>query len=277
MPHVAKFSDDLGPMGLVVIGAHVQQGTPDEIRSTARSRGAGFTILKGASVKDGGDFDGIPHTMLFDHTGKCVYRGHPTQIDKVLKETVGKALAAKFEGEPTKAVAPLLENLKKGQSPAGVLQKAISASKSTDKPTADQAKQLVEKMTETAGAVLSEAEALKADDPLAALSKLTKLSTDFKGTPTGTKAGELVAELKKDKAVQAELKARPTLEKIKTVDTALTAALNGKEPNEAFQTQQAGVLKQLKSAIAGMKKSYPDAKSTQEAVAIGEKYGIKLN
>src|SRR4029077_3150828 len=65
MPHIAKLNDELGGMGLIVIGAHAQGGTAEKVKAVALSRGANFTILANANVKDGTDFNGIPHTMVF--------------------------------------------------------------------------------------------------------------------------------------------------------------------------------------------------------------------
>src|SRR5262249_32050209 len=150
------------------------------------------------------------------------------------------------------------------------LQKALALSKSGEKDTSDQARQLVSAMTALADKQLEFITALKEDDPVLALPRLTKLSTDFKGTPPGTKAGEMLTELKKDKTVVAELKARPVLDKIKAVDDALLTALKDADPKSPeFQKSQAAVLKQLQTAIKDMKKKYPDAKATASAVEIG--------
>ena len=277
MPHIAKLNDDLGGAGLIVIGAHAQTGTPEKVKAVALSHGANFTIVANGRVKDGNDFNGIPHTMVFDHTGKCVYRGHPNDAYAKVKVAVGQALAAKVEGPPTKAMTPLVEGLKKGTAPSVALQKALALSKTGDKDSVEQAKQLVSAMTATAEKQLEFVTALKADDPVLALPRLSKLSADFKGTPPGAKAGEMLAELKKDKNVMAELRCRPVLDKIKIVDDSLLAALKDADPKAPeFQKAQAGVLKQMQTAIRDMKKKYPDAKATASAIEIGEKYGLNL-
>lgn len=74
MPLLEELHRTLGPQGLVVVGAHAQGVTPDEIRAKVAELGVTFTIVDSASVEGGMDFEGIPHCMLFDHTGSCVYR-----------------------------------------------------------------------------------------------------------------------------------------------------------------------------------------------------------
>src|SRR5262249_44812883 len=148
LPHVVQLNAELGSFGLVVIGAHAQNATAEKVKATATSRGVNFTVMEGTSVQGANDSKGIPHAIVFDHTGKCIYRGHPDGAATFVHQALGKALAAKFEGTPAKSINGLLENLKKGQAPAGILQKAISLSKGSDKESADQAKQLVSKMSE---------------------------------------------------------------------------------------------------------------------------------
>ncbi|MFM8414449.1 MAG: TlpA disulfide reductase family protein, partial [Planctomycetota bacterium] len=75
MPLLEELHKTLGPQGLVVIGAHAQGGTAEELKRKVAQLRVSFTILDGAQVEGGADFQGIPHCMLFDHTGKCVYRG----------------------------------------------------------------------------------------------------------------------------------------------------------------------------------------------------------
>jgi len=277
LPHVAQLSEQYGSFGLVVIGAHAQEGTPEQIRERAKSRGVSFAVVEHARVKDVKDIDGIPHCIIFDHIGKCVYRGSPEDIDARIREALANWLSADMEGTPSKPVTTVIENLKKGQPPAQFVQKAVSLSHSAEKDTAKQAKALLAKLTDAAGKELKEAESLRSEDPLMILSRLTHLSTDFKGTPAGTRANELLAELKKDKVVIAELKARPMLEKIRTVDASLQAILKDGDPKGSeFLKSQAAVLKQLQSAIKQLKKSAPDAPSLKDALEIGEKYGLNV-
>jgi thiol-disulfide isomerase/thioredoxin len=277
LPHVAQLSEQYGPFGLVVIGAHAQEGTPEQIRERAKSRGVSFAVVEHARVKDVNDMNGIPHCILFDHTGKCLYRGSPEEIDGKIRDALANWLSADLEGTPNKAVNSLIESLKKGQLPAQIVQKTVSLSRSAEKDTAKQAKSMLAKLTDAAGKELKGAESLRAEEPLMILSRLTHLSIDFKGTPPGTKANELLTELKKDKVVIAELKVRPMLEKIRAVDAELQAILKDGDPKGAeFQKSQAAVLKQLQGAIKQLKKSAPDAPSLKDAVEVGEKYGLNV-
>lgn len=278
LPNLARWNQELSDFGLVTIGAHAQKGTSEEIQVKARSLGVNFAVVASASVREGNDFSGIPHTMLFDHTGKCLYRGSPGSVEGLLRAAVGKAIVEGTEKVTfTKAMAPLVEALKKGQSPRLVLQKVIPLQKSPDAATADEAKLLTRQLTKGGQRQVEEAESLMKSDVLTAYDQLQRLPLVFKGTAVETKANALLAELKKDKGVMAEVKARPSLDKVKKLDAQLSARAAAVDPKGAdFQKAFAPVLKQLQTTLQQMKSSWPEAKATQEAVAIGEKYGIRL-
>ena len=232
MPHLVKWNYEMKDYGLVVVGLHVSQGSPEQIDSKARSLGVNFTIVSGGRVKDG-DFKGIPHCMLFDHTGKCLYRGDPTAVETKLRSAVGAAIVAGMESPPTsKGVTPLADSLKKGQSPMVILPKAVALLKSTDSQTAEEAKQLVGKLTDVGQKKVDQAESVMKDDPVAAFLQLEPVPSSFKGTPVGTKATSLLAELKKDKKVASEMKARPSLAGIKKIDAQLSPLAQKVPPSD---------------------------------------------
>jgi hypothetical protein len=276
MPHLVRWNEELGDFGLVVIGPHVQKATPEEITAKARSLRVNFAVVNGGRVEGGTDFNGIPHCMLFDHTGKCLFRGSPTSVESLVRAAVGRSLVAGLEKPPlTRAVASLVESLRKGQSPAAVLAKAVSLQRSPDQTAAEEAKDLVARLTETGRQRVEQAEALRKDDPLAAYGKLERVPTAFKGSPVAAKASTLLAELKKDKALTAELKARPSLATLQQLDAQLSARAGKADPKDpAFQRVHAGTLRQMKTTLQQMKKSWPDAKATAEATAIADKYGV---
>jgi hypothetical protein len=264
----------------VVIGSHVQEGGKEQVQAKATSLGVNYSISIQTHVKDGNDFNGIPHCMLFDHTGKCIYRGSPSEVEKDLVAAVGKALGDGID-KPGTSIAPLLEALAKGQqTPANVLQRAVPLLKSPNAQTAQGAAKLVENLTAGARKKVEDADTLKSTDPLEAFGMVEKIPVTFKGTAVATKAADLLTELKKDKAVQAELKARPSLDAVRKLDAALTQTAEQarvtdlKDPK--FLKATAPTIDQLKRALQQMNKSYPDAKATQQASVIGEKYGVTV-
>ena len=45
--HMAKLQDELADFGLVIVAAHRQKATPDEVRATARTHGINYTVTSG--------------------------------------------------------------------------------------------------------------------------------------------------------------------------------------------------------------------------------------
>jgi len=277
MPHLVKWNDELKDFGLVVVGPHVQGGSADAIEAKARSLGVNFTVTNGGSVK-GITLSGIPDCVVFDHSGACIFRGNPLDAEKHIRPAVGKALLAALNKTTlSKGITPIADALKKGQAPISLLPKAVALQKSTDATTAEEAKLLVAKMTEPGQKRVDEAESIKKDDPLSAYLALEPVPAAYKGTPVATKASALLTELRKEKPVSAELKARPSLDRVKKLEEQLKP-LASKYPTSdpSFKKLAAAQLKQLQSSVQLMKKSYPDARATQQAVAIADKYGVTI-
>jgi hypothetical protein len=273
---VVKLNKELSHFGLVVIGAHAQKGTTEEIQATARSRGINFAVVSSASVKDGQDFNGIPHCMVFDQTGKCVYRGSPDGAEAAARKAVGKALVDDLgKTSFSRTITPLVDGLKKGQPPESILKKAVPLQRGGDTTAVAEAKQLVATLTKAGQKQIEEAEALKKEDPYAAYVKVQPVATALKGTPVETKANALLAELRKTKAVAAEISAQPSLDKVKKWDAQLSPQAAKADPKGVqFQRAFSSVLRQMQTTLQQMKRSWPDAKATQEALEIGDKYGV---
>jgi thiol-disulfide isomerase/thioredoxin len=274
MPGTAALNAELADFGLVVLGSHVQSAPAEQVKAVAASRGANFSITDNTRVDGGNDFQGIPHVMVFDHTGACVYRGDPRTAEIKARLAVGEMLVANAGREKFAApVAAIAAELKKGQSPALLLPRVVAAQTGTKESAAD-AKALLASMTAQGQAKFDRAKEQADAQPVEAFLLVEKLPAAYKGTPLAKDAGALVAKLKKDKAVTAELAARPALEAVRKVDAQLAARPGSNLPSAAdFQKMNADLLKQLKAKVALMKKTWPDAKATGEAVAIAEKFG----
>jgi hypothetical protein len=280
MPHLVRWFDELGDYGLVILGSHVQAGSKDEVRAKAASLGVNFTIANQARVKDGNDFSGIPHCILFDATGKCVYRGHPDKVEKDLRATLARSFAEGID-KPHKPIAAYLDTFANGQPPAQILPKVLPLLKSNNAQTAEEAKKLVNNLCGAASKRVETARAMKADDPVAAYGLVEKVPASFRGAPVAARASELLAELKKDMSVQRELKARPSLDAIRKLDHRLVqSAANAGVADLAdskFLKANAVLVNQLKRAVLQMHKSFGETKAAEQASVIGQKYGIAAN
>jgi thiol-disulfide isomerase/thioredoxin len=207
MPKLEELHRGLGPQGLVVIGAHAQDGTPDEVRAAAVDRGATFAIVEHATVEGGMDFDGIPHCMLFDHTGKCVYRGSPFEVHDAAVAVVKAAPGAVLQGRTLEKLTAFNELVRNERQFGVALKKAkgLTASKNAD--MAAEAEFVVERLEAWGKEMLDEADARKANDPLVAVETLQRCALAFKGSEIGIDADKLLKQWKKDAEFRAAVKA----------------------------------------------------------------------
>ena len=255
MPKLEELHRGLGPQGLVVIGAHAQDGTPDEIRAAAVDRGATFAIVEQATVEGGMDFDGIPHCMLFDHTGKCVYRGSPFDAQAAVIAAVKAAPGAILEGR-TLVKLPELNLLLRDEGQFAVaLKKARGSSKNKDAETAAEAAFVVEKLEARGRALLDEAASAKEADPVRAAELVQRCAMIFKGTEFGTEAAKLNGEWKKDKPFQAAVRAGQQLVKLERMRAAVIEQLGGQPTDPLTRDMAAAIPTALKAQVRSLAQS----------------------
>lgn len=275
MPHLVRWHDELSDFGLVIIAPHLQQATREQLRAKSQALGMRFSVTEAGRLP-GREIKGIPAVVLFDHTGAVIYDERPDGVEGKLRAAVGAALVEAADiGTPEKVLTPVVDSLRKGQPPLSSVGKLQNFARGGDAAAAAQAKKLMDAILANARKRLDAAGELSKDEPLVAYESVQRIAANFKATPLGPKAAEMATKLKADKAVQAELRAKPTLEQIKKID-ALIAAKAGKfepdspEVKKAFAAQ----LKQMANALQQLKKSYPDAHATKEAEEIAAKYEI---
>ena len=232
MPGLETLHKQFGPQGLVVIGAHAQGGSPDEVRKTVAELGLTFPIVDNATVDNGMDFEGIPHCMVFDHTGKCVYRGSPGGAHDVIVAAVHAAPAGILAGRDLVKFAGLAATLKDEATWGTALKQVRMQLASKDEATAAEARFVVERMQSRGRDMLARARELAAKDPVDAVAIVQRCVVVFKGDDVGKDALALSAEWKKDKAFQATLKAGQQLERLDVI-RAQAEALPGGVPMQA--------------------------------------------
>lgn len=270
LPETAALHADLVPFGLVVVGAHTHKAPPEYVKAVARARGANFPLTEQTAIA-GHDVPELPHAVVFDHTGACIFRGTPRDAEVKARRAVGEALVANarrdtFGPQLTGAVA----ELKRGQSPHLVLPKVL---KQLDGPAAEDAKALLKSLTAVGQRAYDRANERAAADPVGAFRLAESLPAAYKGTPLAAAAAALVARLKTDTAVAVELAARPTLATVRQLGTRLALELGTGKPADAeFQKANAELLGQLREAVARMRKDWPTARVTAEAEAIAGRF-----
>ena len=198
----------------------------------------------------------------------------PGDVDPLLRKAVGAAWWRGRTGKWSPSLDGIVKDLKAGKPPAAILPRVAALRNSTGEAGED-AKALLASMTAAGRKKLDEANDKKASEPLEAFLLIEKVPAAYKGSPLATEVNELLSKLKADKAVRAELAARPALEVVK--NSTYSLGLGADDPKKPeWQKAHKEPLTQLKNKVQAMKKAWPDARSTQDAVAIADRYGVEL-
>jgi len=93
MPEVEKMSRRYKDK-LVVIGAHSQQGTDDEIKAVAKEKRVSYGITDG--VRSPVNFNGLPYGFVFDANGALIFAGRPSdrEFEKAIRKAVQSVSAS---------------------------------------------------------------------------------------------------------------------------------------------------------------------------------------
>jgi len=272
-----QWHDELGDFGMAVLGFSIQEGAEKVVQEAMLSQNVSFPFFGRAILPGMVGTIQLPHGVLFDHKGKCIFRGSPFSAEIPMREAVGKAvLESTGTLEYADQLLPAVKLLQQGKPPVDALRK-LAVLKPKDADAQAQARALDDKLREPARKRLADAELLAADEPLTAYLRLEPVPLRFKGTAEAQKAGQFLAQLKTKKAVARELKARPTLSAVRKLDRLLGAKQGSSEPtSSAFQRANAATLEQLRAYLQTMTRSYPETPATMTAVRIGEKYGVMV-
>lgn len=277
MPHLNKLYDELRDFGLVLIAPHSQEGSTHQVKSKVAAFSMAFSVYQNGMVQEENQFKFIPHTILFDHQGKCLFRGRPGEVEAKLRIAVGRALVTRTglkQFSPT--ITPFAEALLAGQSPYLVLAKLLPLQRGTDRTASEQARLLVDKMTADAQKLVEKAKNDWQSAPMESFDEMNRVAVYFKGTNVGTQAGQVLSKIKNEKTVQTELKARPYLAQVKQIDALLCNEIKGDVlPTAAeFRIAYGPQMLQMKNLITTMKKTWPTAKATEQAIEIASYYSI---
>ena len=266
---------DMRDFGLITVGEETGDMPAEELKKIARLRDVSFPIVSDVEFPDPERFR-LPHSVVFDHTGKCIFRGAPLDAEMYARIAIGKGLLAKAGKEPAAAGSrPVVELLETGSPMPQVFTKLSEQLRKATGDGADELKRIQTVLTETGKKALDDATARSKEDPAAAYFDAEKVRGAYKNTPLEKPANDLMLKLRGTPKVESEMRARPSLEAIKKLDTQLSGrdqSFNPKSP--VFREENAALLKQLSDAIEKMRKAYPNMRATEDAVKIAERWGV---
>ncbi len=267
---------ELKDFGLIVVGGYQSDAPAEAVKAIAASRAIEFPLCPEARIGQTESFR-LPHAVLYDQEGKNVFRGDPLDGEVYARAAVNKGILTKTGKESwAKGVKPAVDLLEQGAGIPAVLAKlnAVSETLSAD-AKADWAL-LRDTLIEGAKKQVAAAEAMMKDDPVSAWLALERVAAGYKSTPAAKAANDLIVKARSNPKVALEVRARVALDPIKKIDTQLSGKELSFDPRQPeFRGNNAALLKQLGDGVEKLKKQFPDARATAEAVKMAEYWLVK--
>jgi hypothetical protein len=283
LTQLQNWEKELGPLGLLAVAVHQSgvkmpdaTGAPFDLKKTVQARGITIPVNDGKWYFDSvvKDFKSFPMCAVYSHDGRGIFLGSPFEAEALVRGAVGQAVTEDLDDAP-KQVAAIVEALREGKTPVSQFGKLTSLSKSKDEEIAKPAGTLLARLTEPGTKILEETEAKLKDAPYDSYVTLERLIAAYKETPVAFKAATYVYQLRSNKEVANELRAKPNLEKIQKMESELTARLGPYSPaNRRFRQENAMLLRQLDLAIRQMQQANPGTRAAEQALRIGERFGV---
>lgn len=280
LAQLSKFDlwqSELRDFGLITVGAETDNAPAEIVSQITRQRNISYPITSDVNF---GPTDGfrLPHALLFDHSGKCVFRGAPLDMEAHIRVAVGKALLAKLEKTAfEKPAQPVVELLENGAPIAQVISKLDQQTRATKKENTAELAALEEVLTERARKVFDAAVEKAKTDPIGAFFDTESMPTVYRGTSLEKPAFAFVNKLKGNPKVEWELRARGSLLAIKKIDTQLSGKDLAFNPRSLdFKENNSILLKQLADSVEKVRKGFPNTRAAEDAVKLAERWDVKL-
>ena len=279
MPKLEQLHKELGPMGLMVVGVHAQGGPAEAIEQSVQKLGVTFPIVENANLSKGSDFSGIPHCMLFDHEGKCLFRGSPFDVEAALRQAVINAPPMILAGRKLEKLTAFNEQLRNESAFASALRKAQSLTDSKDAKTAEEATYVVTQLTAYGEKLFTMARDGSTDDPVGAVNVMKRVATIYRGHEIGTEAADLQKAWKKDSEFQSALKASEQLIQLQAAYETVLAATGSKVEtlsNDTADSLPAPVKRKMSSMVRSIVKTAPFSKAAERAKEIASQLKLEV-
>jgi thiol-disulfide isomerase/thioredoxin len=271
IPHISDLQEKYGRDQLVIIASQCQPADEAKARSVFKNNSGSDLI----SVINRGGIDvnwvgengakgngGLPNCYLFNHEGKLIFHGKPTEIDKLLEDAVKQNpgfLVAGRKFEKTQKQAAVIGALKTNLSSSLKSLRGLAAG---DNAVAkEEAEYLLNKVSDYSKQTMEKIVKARTEKPLEASQLVTRMENLLKGDELGNSFVDLAKELKKDKVFQAELAAGAQLEVV-----IAQAAKAGLGPDSAKENKP--VASQIADALKNLVKKFPNTKAANEATKL---------
>ena len=278
MPGLACFEKKHRNEPFALIAVHRQQDTDEAIVELCKNSGVEFTVLQGGDYPNH-PFRGIPHTFVFDCTGKQICEGSPAEAEEAAEKAL-KTTPSLYLGETVYTkLKPLADQIQK-KAGLGAITSTLrkKAAESADETEKSEAQALLAVLENYAKTKTESAASLRGTDPEKDIEILKTLAKEFAGDTLGNEAKAAADKEAADpevkrimtglKEIAAQQKALEALAPCKACKMA--GARHAKTGCEACKTLNKSGIDAIRKAIEGIAKKYegtPVADKAKELAA----------
>ncbi len=272
--HLTDLQAKYGRDNFIVVANHCQGGSADKTRAVWRGKATNDLV----SVVDNGDLPGsnvtgIPRCFLFDHEGKLVYDGGPSQVDAALEKAMQDSPGQLVAGRTYKKMVKEAATLGAQKTPLAATLKALrKAADGDDAVAKEEADFLLGRVGEWQGEQLEKIGAARSEDPGRCQTQVTKMAALLKGDELGEPFATLQDELKKDKAFQTELKAAAALAAIRA--DADKCKLSKDPASAKSQKSNQAMIAGIAANLKGLQKKFADTAAARQAAELSQEWGL---
>ena len=295
IPHTTELAKKYGHDKLVIIANQVWSASDNRTAETWNKHAKNDMVM----VVNGGKLDGfsprgVPRALIFDHTGKSVWEGHPGSMDKALADAIANLPEPTEEGPADdeqaaeEAAGPklIIEGLEpeyfrvemnrintQNRNVTSTLDKLRrAAERATDQAQVDEAKMIVAAVEAWAKGQQARIEATQASDPATAYTTAEELVALLKGDDLAKQAGEFINEIREDgelfHSVRATIMLRGVLAEAKSIGL-------DKDNSVVEDKANARSIRLIDRDLDRLIQDYPKTEAGQRAKTLQAEWGLE--
>ena len=291
IPHTTELAKKYGHDKLVIIANQSWSASDKNTAETWNKRAKNNMVM----VVNGGKLKGfkttsVPRALIFDHTGKSIWEGHPGSMDKAIADAVAnlpepKEAPAEEEASQEAGPEPIVQGLEpeyflgevrlinaQNRNIASTVAKLRrAADRSSRQEQMDEAKVIVAAVEAWAQTQQAKADAALAGDPATAYTTAEQLVELLEGDGLAKEAADLIATIEKDKEGFKNVRATIALRSI--LAEARSIGLD-KDPSAADDKKNARSVRLITRDLDRLIKAYPETDAGQQAKALQSEWGL---
>lgn len=292
IPHTTELAKKYGHDKLVIIANQCWSASDKQTQETWNKRAKNNMVM----VVNGGKLKGfspnsVPRALIFDHTGKSIWEGHPGGMDRPLadaianlpepeEEPVGEDVSEEIAGpkliieglEPEYFLGEMRMINAQNRNAASTLAKLRrAAERATKQEQMDEAKVMVAAVENWAKQQQAAMDAARAGDPATAYVTAENLVALLDGDALAEQAKALIAEFKKDHdlidSVRATIALRGILAEAKAIGL-------DRDKSVASKKENARSVRLITRDLDRLIKAYPETEAGKQANTLQSDWGL---